>query len=60
MKKNDDRKTVWAIISDSLKSYFKGSYQILILMSITLAVAIALCFVKISTTSTVSSFKIED
>ncbi|MCQ2241246.1 HDIG domain-containing metalloprotein [Treponema sp.] len=60
MKRNDDRKTVSAIISESLGAYFKRDYPVLLLLFLTLAVTVSLCFVKISTTNTIASFNIDD
>ncbi|WP_407397571.1 HD family phosphohydrolase [Treponema sp.] len=60
MKRNDERKSVSTVISESLGSYLKRDYPVLVLLFLTLAVTISLCFVKISTTNTIASFNIND
>ncbi|MBQ0039833.1 MAG: HDIG domain-containing protein [Treponema sp.] len=60
MKKNDDKKSVGTILTESFGDYLKRDYPVLVLIFITLAVTVALCFVKISTTNTISSFDIND
>ncbi|MDO4506370.1 MAG: HDIG domain-containing protein [Spirochaetales bacterium] len=60
MKRNDGFKTVSAVITESLGSYLKKNYKVLVLLFVTLAVTVSLCFVKISTTNTIASFNIND
>lgn len=60
MKKNDEKKSVSEILTDSFGAYLKRDYPILVLIFITLLITVALCFVKISTTNTIASFNIND
>ncbi|WP_318712633.1 HDIG domain-containing metalloprotein [Treponema sp.] len=60
MKRNDGIKTVSEIITESFGAYLKNNYKVLILLFVTLAVTVSLCFVKISTTNTIASFNIND
>lgn len=60
MKKNDEKKSVSEILTDSFGSYLKRDYPILVLIFITLLITITLCFFKISTTNTIASFNIND
>lgn len=60
MKRNDDRKTVAGILTESFGAYLKRDYPVLLLIFITLVATVALCFVKISTTNTIASFNIDD
>lgn len=59
-KRNDDRKSISTILSESFGYYLKKNYPVIVLLFLTLIVVVSLCFVKISTTSTVSSFNIDD
>lgn len=60
MKRNDGIKTVSEIITESFGVYLKNNYKVLVLLFVTLAVTVSLCFVKISTTNTIASFNIND
>ena len=60
MKRNDGIKTVSEIITESFGAYLKNNYKVLVLLFVTLAVTVSLCFVKISTTNTIASFNIND
>lgn len=60
MKRNDGIKTVSEIITESFGTYLKNNYKVLVLLFVTLAVTVSLCFVKISTTNTIASFNIND
>ena len=60
MKKNDEKKSVSEILTDSFGSYLKRDYPILVLIFITLLITVTLCFFKISTTNTIASFNIND
>ena len=60
MKINDGIKTVSEIITESFGTYLKNNYKVLVLLFVTLAVTVSLCFVKISTTNTIASFNIND
>lgn len=60
MKRNDGIKTVLEIITESFGAYLKNNYKVLVLLFVTLAVTVSLCFVKISTTNTIASFNIND
>ena len=60
MKRNDGIKTVSEIITEYFGTYLKNNYKVLVLLFVTLAVTVSLCFVKISTTNTIASFNIND
>lgn len=60
MKRNDGIKTVSEIITESFGTYLRNNYKVLVLLFVTLAVTVSLCFVKISTTNTIASFNIND
>ncbi|MGN0730256.1 HDIG domain-containing metalloprotein [Treponema sp.] len=60
MKKDENSQRFFAVISGAFTKYMKTNYQKVILCLITFLVTVGLVFVKISTSSTVSSFNIND
>ncbi len=58
MKKDEDKKSVSTILFGSTGNYLKKNYPVLILIFLTLVSVVTLCFVKISTMSTVSTFNL--
>lgn len=58
MKKDEDKKSVATILFGSTGNYLKKNYPVLILIFLTLIAVVTLCFVKISTMSTVSTFNL--
>ena len=60
MKKDENTQTFFSVLTGAFSKYLKKNYPMVILTLVTFLITVALVFVKISTSSTVSSFNIND
>lgn len=60
MKKDENTQTFFSVLTGAFSKYLKKNYPMVILTFVTFLITVALVFVKISTSSTVSSFNIND
>ena len=60
MKRDDDRVSVVDVVKGSILKHLKSDYPRYILVFVTFLVAVALSFVKISTSNSLVSFNVAD
>ncbi len=60
MSKNDKKQSNFSILMETIGKYLRSNYAILITLGVTFILTASLSFVRIATTSSIASFKIDD
>ena len=60
MSKNEKKQSNFSILMETIGKYLRSNYAILITLGVTFILTAALSFVRIATTSSIASFKIDD